>query len=154
MAGVVGPNQTHRPSITYTYGTTAERKEDAGEGEAQPRWPLGLRVPAVVDTPDDDSTRTLGDHVQVKLELPEHNHELYAEFKKHGIAFGAEHGIAFGPPQPAAEFEGAAVGSGLRASDEDGNTDTYTGSGGSRAGGGRVTLEPPAQCAGWSPGAR
>ena len=98
MAGVVGPNQTHRPSITYTYGTTAERKEDAGEGEAQPRWPLGLRVPAVVDTPDDDSTRTIGDHVQVKLEkqVPklsdthEHNHELYAEFKKHDIAFGVE----------------------------------------------------------------
>ena len=97
-----------------TYGTTAERKEDAGEGEAQPRWPLGLRVPAVVDTPDDDSTRTIGDHVQVKLELPEHNHELYAEFKKHGIAFGAElickDESPCGPPQPVAEFEGAAVG--------------------------------------------
>ena len=77
------------------------------------------------------------------LKLPEHNHELYAEFKQHGIAFGAElickNESPCGPPQPAAEFEGAAVGSGLRASDEDGNTDTYTGSGGSRAGGARHT---------------
>ena len=145
----MGPNQTHRPSITYTYGTTAERKEDAGEGEAQPRWPLGLRVPAVVDTPDDDSTRALGDHVQVKLEehvlkLPEHNHELYSTLKKHGIPFGVKlickGESPCGPPKPVTGFEGAAVGSGLRASDEDGNTD----SGGSRAGGARrVTHSDP-----------
>ena len=84
------------------------------------------------------------------LKFPEHNHELYATLKKHGIAFGVElvckGESPCGPPKPVAEFEGAAVGSGLRASDKHGNTNI----GGSRTGWRRrVTPTPgsPAQCA-------